>query len=80
MKKQRDYCTWFPEYWYRWVKWYKWEKIYIGDCCKTHDDTCSTSKFLKCLREKRAVGNSIITIGGALGCWAKYTSKMFRRV
>ena len=54
---------------------------YIGDCCKIHDETCSTSKFYKCLKGK--VGSfhaSYITLGGALGCLIKYPIKMIRRI
>lgn len=67
-----DYCSFFPE---------KWRGIYIGDCCKKHDGDCSTHKFRKCLRERIGkVSAFFISIGGGLGCWVKYTSKMFRRV
>ena len=77
---KKDHCTWFPEKWVAWVSWCRWEIIDISPCCKIHDVTCSTSEFLRCLREKKVVGTSLVTAGGALGCWAKYTSKMFKRV
>ena len=60
----QDYCTWFPESWFG---------IYIGDCCKGHDTTCSTKKFYACLRSKiDIVGSLIVTAGGALGCIFRY--------
>ena len=69
---KKDYCTWFPE---------KWREVDISGCCKVHDDTCSTSKFYKCLKSKiNRVPAVAIAIGGGLGCWVKYTSKMFKRV
>ncbi len=68
----KDYCTWFPE---------SWRGIYIGDCCKGHDDTCSTHAFYKCLRKKIGLlGSLLIALGGSVGCWVKYTSRMWRRV
>jgi len=72
MKKKKDYCTWFPENWFG---------TYIGDCCKIHDEDCSTRKFFVCLRDK--IGHSaasLVTTGGALGCWAKYFNKMWNRI
>ena len=68
----KDYCTWFPEYWFG---------TYIGDCCKGHDTNCSTSRFFVCLRSKIGyIGSSLITTGGAIGCWAKYTKQMIGRL
>jgi len=68
----KDYCTWFPE---------EYRGKDLRPCCKLHDDTCSTSKFYKCLKLKLGWFHaSYITLGGSLGCWAKYTSKMFRRL
>ncbi len=77
MTEKKDHCTWFPE---RWLSWNGVKIIDISDCCEIHDEDCSTSKFAKCLRSKKIVGALIITVGGAIGCWAKYTSKMIRRV
>lgn len=65
---KKDYCTWFPE---------KWAGVDISDCCKGHDDTCSTREFYLCLKDK--VGRfhaSYIGFGGSVGCWVKYTKKM----
>lgn len=67
----KDYCTWFPD---------NWKGVYIGDCCKIHDEECSTSKFLKCLYKKVGLHSVYITAGGALGCWIKYTKKMIGRI
>ena len=71
----KDYCTMFPEYV---------QGIYIGDCCKIHDDTCSTMKFFRCLKSKLSefVFNIeiafLITVGGTIGCLVKYTKKTLR--
>lgn len=75
-----DYCTWFPDHWPVWVKWYKWKIQYIGDDCKVHDDTCSFHKFLKKLWIRKAVGSVFIALGGGIGCWWKYTNKMWKRI
>lgn len=73
-----DYCTAFPEHWVRWKKfedwrllkfWELWEVIYIGGCCKIHDDTWKARPFLSCLRRERVVGKCLITAGGTLGVW-----------
>lgn len=69
---KKDYCTKFPEYWYVWATWYKWKKVYIGDCCKKHDDNCSTKVFIKCLRKKKVVGRYLITLVAATACLVKY--------
>ena len=67
-----DYCSWFPEY--------VWG-TYIGDCCKQHDGTLSTSRFYKCLRVKINIfGAVVITIGGAIGAWIKYPKEMMGRI
>jgi len=68
----KDYCSYFPEYWF---------ETYIGGCCKVHDESCSSHKFYNCLRTKISfVGSMILTIGGGLGCWIKYTKKMLKRL
>ena len=68
----KDYCTMFPEYW---------RGIYIGDCCKLHDSTLSTSSFYKCLRGKvDIISASIITLGGSVGCWIKCPIQMLKRI
>ena len=67
-----DHCTWWPE---------KWRGVDISDCCKEHDQECSTHNFYKCLKVK--VGRfhaSYIALGGGAGCWIKYTSKMIKRL
>jgi len=70
--KRKDYCTWFPEFW---LQWYKTKyfipflrKVYIGDCCKIHDEKCSTSAFIKCLWKKHIFVATLITAGGYIGC------------
>jgi len=68
----KDYCTKFPEYWYCWVGWFRWKKIYIGGCCKKHDDNCSTKVFIKCLKEKKIVGRYAITLVAASACLIRY--------
>ena len=53
-----------------------------------HDETCSTHKFYKCLNQKFKDNNikfswfhaGYIALGGGIGCWVKYTSKMFKRI
>ena len=67
-----DFCTLFPEYWLRWKTWYRWERVYIGDCCKIHDEQCSTKAFLKCLRKKNIVGRLTITAVASLACLIRY--------
>ena len=65
---KKDYCTWFPE---------KWRGVDISDCCKYHDETCSTRGFYLCLKDK--IGKfhaTYIGFGGSVGCWVKYTKKM----
>jgi len=64
----KDYCTLFPE---------RWVGVEISDCCKEHDETCSTRKFYLCLKSK--IGKfhaTYIAFGGSVGCWVKYTKKM----
>jgi len=78
---KNNHCTWFPERWAKWVKWYKWELFPIGDlCCKIHDENCSTTKFNKCLRENKAVGGLLITLGGLIGCMVRYPLLMIKKV
>jgi hypothetical protein len=70
--KPKDYCTWFPE---------NWMGKYIGHCCKGHDSNCSTKQFYNCLRIQLGIfWSGVITAGGAIGCWIKYTSKMIKRL
>ena len=72
MSKKKDYCTWFPD---------TFMGIYIGDCCKIHDEECSTSKFFICLRKKLGyTWSTLITTGGAFGCWIRYTKQMIKRL
>lgn len=68
----KDHCTFFPE---------NWMGEYIGDCCKLHDDTLSTSKFYQCLKSKIGWFHaSYITAGGAVGAWVKYPMRMWERL
>jgi hypothetical protein len=60
----KDWCTGFPD---------TWRGVYIGECCKHHDNNCGTSNFFKCLKRKLGVFHaSYITLGGMLGCLIKY--------
>jgi len=72
MIEKKDWCTSFPEYWYRWKTWYSWEKVYIGDCCKQHDENCSTKRFIKCLSKRSIVGRYVITAAAASACLLRY--------
>jgi len=72
MEKVKDYCTKFPEYWYFWISWYRWKRIYIGDCCKKHDENCSTKVFIKCLKRKKIVGRYLITLVASTACLLRY--------
>ena len=68
----KDFCSWFPE-----NVW----GVYIGDCCRIHDEGCSTSKFYECLSRKIDIFSSALIVGGgAIGCWIKYTSSMWRKI
>jgi len=70
-EEKKDYCTWFQD---------TFLGIYIGDCCKIHDEECSTHKFFNCLQTKlNSTWSTLITTSGAIGCWFKYTSKMFKK-
>lgn len=66
-----DYCTWFPE---------TWLGKDISDCCKIHDEHCSTNKFYRCLKTKIGYHAIYITIGGAIGCMVKYPLIMIKRI
>jgi len=76
MEEKQDWCTKFPEYWYQWYlgKFYipKMRKIYIGDCCKKHDENCSTKAFIKCLKKKNVVGRYAITLVASTACLVRY--------
>ena len=69
MDKKEDWCTGFYENWYTW-KGFK--KIYIGDCCKIHDDECNTMNFIKCLWKKRVVGAILIAGVAMKACIFRY--------
>lgn len=71
-EKKQDWCTGFPEYWYVWTSLFRWKKVYIGDCCKDHDETCKSRAFLKCLENKRIVGRYAITLVASLACLIRY--------
>lgn len=76
-----DWCTAIPD---------TIRGVYIGDpCCKNHDLTLSTSRFYVCLYKKfrtklskseSKLWATIITTGGAGGCWVRCPIKMFRRL
>ena len=68
----KDYCTLFPE---------SWAGVDISECCKGHDETCSTRQFYLCLKDK--IGKfhaTYIGFGGSVGCWVKYSKKMIQAV
>ena len=73
---KKDWCTAFPE---KWITW-KGKVVDISECCKQHDSNCGTHSFAKCLRSKKVVGALVITLGGAIGCWVKYTKTMIKRI
>lgn len=62
------WCTGFKEYWYNW----RFKKVYIGDCCKKHDEKCSTKVFIKCLWKKRIIGTTVITAIASTVCLVRY--------
>ena len=80
MENKKDHCTLFPEYWAVWVRPFRWKIIYIGDCCKKHDEDCSTHAFAYCLWKRRAVGSYLIVLGGGIGCLVKYPRKIVKRI
>ena len=74
---KKDYCTFFPEYWIKVSFLFKVTRVYIGDCCKKHDNDCSTRKFFLCLKGKIGeVFASIIGFFGSTGCWWKFKKYM----
>ena len=82
--KKKDWCTGFPEYWYK----YEWKgftslpfrKVYIGDICKKHDESCGTREFYKNLWNARIVGAVSIATVASIACWIKYPTQMFKKV
>lgn len=72
-------CTGFPNRWLVWrlpSKWWKlwqwWKTIDISDCCKKHDEACSTIVFLKCLYGRKIVGTPVIVLVAMAACVIKY--------
>lgn len=78
----KDWCTLFPEYWYIFTLVgfkLKRTRVYIGSCCKLHDETCSMRKFYRCLRKLISKTSArLITAGGTLGCYFKYPRKSYK--
>ena len=72
----KDYCSLFPEYWIQWWLWKGFvpltKKVYIGDCCKKHDEECRTKTFIDCMRKKKVVGSYIIVGVSAIACLIRY--------
>lgn len=65
-----EWCTMFPD---------KWRGVDISDCCKLHDETCSTRKFYLCLVEKLGkIHASYIAFGGSVGCLVRYPLVMWQ--
>ena len=73
---KKDYCTWFPEYWYTW----KFKKIYIGDICKEHDKNCGSHGFYKNTWKARLIGAVLIATVASIACWIKYRKLMKEKV
>ena len=81
----KDYCTGFPDYWYRWGYNLRWERIYIGHLCRDHDISeeskeCSSTRFFKGLWSHRVVGTIPIFIVASIACWVKYPFRMMKRI
>ena len=76
MSKNKDWCSGFPEYWYQWYigRFYipLMRKVYIGDCCKKHDDDCETKVFIECLKKRNIAGRYAIALVAASACLIKY--------
>ena len=81
MENKKDYCSSFPEFY---------DSVYIGDCCKIHDNECgqagsysikkSITVFYDCLEEKMDILPAvIITIGGTIGYLVKYPMLAYRK-
>ena len=79
----KDYCTWFPEYWYTW----KGELIYIGWMCKDHDnhdegeefEGCANTGFYKNTWKAHLIGATIISTIASAVCLVRYFKKQIRR-
>lgn len=70
---KKDFCSFFPEHVYIVVKWFRLKRVYIGDCCKGHDEDCSFKRFFKCIAEIAGkVWAVIIATGGEIGCWTRH--------
>jgi hypothetical protein len=82
----KDWCTWFPEHWVRWVSLFRWEVVYIGDLCKAHDDVddhrggCASHPFIRGLLKRRIVGAIGIFTVASIACWIRYPKDMWRRL
>lgn len=71
---KKDYCSYFPDIF---------KKVYIGDCCKKHDNEVGMrgtynpitphTNFYNCLKRKGIgfIWRSIITLGGVIGTLIK---------
>jgi len=80
MENKEDHCSYFPEKWAVWVSPFKWQIQDISDCCKKHDESCSTHVFILCLWKRKAVGAYLIMLGGLLGCLVKYPRKIIKKM
>ena len=72
----KDWCTGFPEYW---MQWYLYKGfipltrvMYIGHCCRKHDDECRTKVFIDCMTNNNVVGSYLIVGISAIVCYFKY--------
>ena len=82
---EKDYCTWFPEYWYTW----KFKRIYIGNFCKEHDNEpkegkefsgCRNTSFYKKTWEARLIGAVAIATIASIACFVFYPKEQTERI
>ena len=83
MEEKRDYCTCFPEYI---------ENIYIGNCCRRHDNQVGeagtfnpVTPHIDFYNDLRALGVSkkwsvIITLGGTVFSLVKYPYFVYKKI
>lgn len=80
LPSKEDWCTALPEYWPQWVSLFRWKLLYIGDFCKDHDTTCSSTRFFKAMFHNKIVCGILIATVGSLGCWVLYPYRMIKRL
>lgn len=79
----KDYCSFFPD---------TFAGIYIGDCCKKHDNECGEkgsfnfiehqTNFFECLNRRldNKIFSLIITLGGSFFCLLKYPYFIYKKI